>query len=560
MVTSISLHPVMRATGATKPFRRTIGATCDGSLPDDAHRYPIMRLRWIDDAGETHACDLFGLFALLASDKIQQLATLRPHQRQHVHAFACQVAALALLEAGQTDLPTSPRRWRELLLALTPDQPDGSAWDLVVDDWDAPALLQAPGLDTALRNAPKKLVRTPDELDVLRGARNHDLKLGAMRDVGDDDWLYALITLQTGDGLEGRGLYGIVRMNSGYGSRIAVSLQPADLRPGSAFARDVGVLVRAHAAALEAGPMTGSLRLSWLEPWDGTSQLSLSDLDPYAVEICRRGRLLRTASGSLGASLSGSTVPRIDPAGSRGVTGDPWAPVLADGSKSVTIEGSGFGYARLARLLDPERVRLPLLAYRQAHERDAPMMLRACGIVRGQGKTEGFHERIVALPERVLGGDSDERARLGTTLEARLLEASAARSILRHAATMLHSGGPSPEALRFDDAAVQQRVARVTGLVDHRVDLIFFDALWAELADAEPPTARSTHGASWRRRLAELASEAFDAQTDTTGASALCRLRSIARASVILDGRLARFVRVGVEPADAAAAPDETSA
>ena len=34
-----------------------------------------------------------------------------------------------------------------------------------------------------------------------------------------DDWLMALVSLQTQEGVMGAGKYGVARMNSGYGSR-----------------------------------------------------------------------------------------------------------------------------------------------------------------------------------------------------------------------------------------------------------------------------------------------------------------------------------------------------
>ena len=51
----------------------------------------------------------------------------------------------------------------------------------------------------------KNRVETPDELDMLVTGKNHDLKVNVAVNPDLDDWLLALLTLQTMEGVYGRG-------------------------------------------------------------------------------------------------------------------------------------------------------------------------------------------------------------------------------------------------------------------------------------------------------------------------------------------------------------------
>ncbi|MGI4731357.1 MAG: hypothetical protein ACRYFW_06375 [Janthinobacterium lividum] len=87
---------------------------------------------WRDGNGTGYRGSLFGAFAALARGEAWSFPALRPHQASPWHAFTVQVAALALIRAGRDDLPGDEGAWRDLLIALTPDQPGGEAWELVV--------------------------------------------------------------------------------------------------------------------------------------------------------------------------------------------------------------------------------------------------------------------------------------------------------------------------------------------------------------------------------------------------------------------------------------------
>lgn len=114
-----------------------------------------------------------------------------------------------------------PKTTGALLLALSGGE--AGPWALSGPD-DKPAFMQPP--------APKGLnwtpVATPDALDLLITSRNHDLKQQIARHAEPQDWVFALVSLQTSEGYGGAGNNGIARMNGGSSSRplLGISLLP----------------------------------------------------------------------------------------------------------------------------------------------------------------------------------------------------------------------------------------------------------------------------------------------------------------------------------------------
>ena len=195
-------------------------------------------IAWRDEAGTLHRGSLFAVFAALSRGEAWSFPALRPHQREPWHAFTVQVAALALIRAGLDEPPSDETAWRDLLLALTDGQSE--AWELVVDDWSKPALLQPPMVEAANRGDYKNTILTADALDTLVTAKNHDLKGERMVNASEEDWLFALVTLQTASAYGGAKTYGASRMNGKTGSRLIARARPPGGHAAS-FQRDLRV-------------------------------------------------------------------------------------------------------------------------------------------------------------------------------------------------------------------------------------------------------------------------------------------------------------------------------
>lgn len=197
-----------------------------------------------------------GVLAALARDEIESFPALRPHQSMFWHMFLVQLGALALQRGGQSEIPLTEAAWADLLRGLTPAYRDDEPWCLVVSDWSKPAFMQPP-VPNGIKLGSD--VPTPDSLDLLITAKNHDLKQAVSREGNPQDWVFALISLQTGDGYGGRDNHRIARMNGGFSSRAMLTLAPLPLdsrrvmspRNGAWMRREISVLLETRRKVLE---------------------------------------------------------------------------------------------------------------------------------------------------------------------------------------------------------------------------------------------------------------------------------------------------------------------
>ncbi|WP_250529284.1 type I-E CRISPR-associated protein Cse1/CasA [Caballeronia sp. ATUFL_F1_KS4A] len=358
-------------------------------------------IRYRTSHGQERHATLPELFVAFNHDEVCAFPALRPHQRHPWHAFLVQLAAIALYNANRKTPFATAADWRAALLALTPDDGDGAAFALVTPD-DRPAFMQPPcGRGTSLTW--KKRIATPDALDMLVTSRNHDLKGHRMLHAEAEDWIYALVSLQTQEGFLGAGNYGISRMNGGFASRPAVGVVPVG-RWGKRWTRDVQVLLRNREAIVKEHALkeNGGVALVWLQRWEGDSSLSFSELDPFYIEVCRRVRL-QVQHDALNAIATGSKVVRIAANERCGVTGDAWTPINVVEGKALSITPRGFDYKLATKLAFSTKYK-PTIA-RELLEDDGKegLFILAQGIARGKGKTEGYHERRIPIREKTRG-------------------------------------------------------------------------------------------------------------------------------------------------------------
>ena len=415
-----------------------------------------------------------GAFAALARGEARGFSALRPHQRPAWHMFLVQLGALAAWTAGRADLPVAEAEWAAMLRGLTLDRDDDSPWRLVVDDWRKPAFMQAP----MPRERRMSRAETPDALDMLIAARNHDLKRAVMARAAPEDWAFALVSLQTCEGYGGSGRHGVARMNGGSSSRPMLGLAPAptgatgdtSLDPSAWWARDVRRLLETRRAGEEnALGAPGGPALLWLREWPDGEQFDLRELDPWFVEICRRVRLAETGD-AITAHCGASAAARIDAKAYKGSVGDPWAPVHTDG-KGLTLSGGDFDYKRLCELLFSGDWTVPVLA-RAGDGDDADMLLVAEAFSRGNSKTEGFKSRIVPLPGKIARRFAAETA--ATLSKAQMCEIKGFSTALRFALALAAAGGESGKVAKGHYARAKPAHERF----DRAADRLFFPALW----------------------------------------------------------------------------------
>ena len=487
----------------------------------DLLRDPLLGVR--SAAGQQENVTLPGALSRLGADETGAFTALQPHQSHSWHAFLVQLAALALDRAGATDPALPENGWREHLLALTGGRFE--PWCLLVDDLSRPAFMQPPVPEGTLKGF-KGAIPYPDALDILVTSKDHDVKSARIAEPRPEHWVYALVSLQTMQGFSGRDNYGVVRMNGGFGNRPGVAFAPG-LSWGPRFIRDVSILLAERARIIENHGYSDreGEALLWLQPWDGTKSVPIEKCDPFFVEICRRVRLT-DEHGSVAARTAPSKVKRIASSVDNGDTGDIWTP-LKSGGAALTLDGSGFTYRRLSQILFTTDFDLPPAAAIQPGDAD-DMVLVARAMVRGQGKTEGLHQRMVPLPRPIRRrlGNPLERPTLAELAKRRVEQAARVdRSILHPSLCVLLQAGP--EKADFRDGRTQPWRDRFNAAVDQ----MFFTQLWHD-AEATPVEAELR----WAEVLQQLGRAQLNEAIDSAPVPVARRYRAIAAAERVFGG------------------------
>lgn len=479
-----------------------------------------------------------GLMAALARGEVAAFAAQRPHQRPAWHMFLVQLGVLALSAADLVDLPEQEDDWRAALRRLTPDFPDDAPWHLVVEEPGKPGFLQPPdpgGLKWSV-------VETPDLLDMVITSRNHDLKREIAHQAAPQDWIFALVSLQTMEGFGGAGNYGIARMNGGSSSRAMIALAPAAqggrvVDPSIWWRRDVMRLLTGRQGV--AGPA-----LLWSLPWPEKQALTLDRLDPLFIEVCRRVRLTDGPEG-LAAIRATSKAARIEAKEARGVTGDPWAPVHLGEIKTLTLGERDWTYDLLNTLFYANgEWKVPELARAAPEEAVQPMLLIAEAFARGNSKTDGFKSRVIPVPKAVV------KAMFSTwaveLAKGQIAAIVAVDKALRNGLALIAAEGDwdklgKPQYARSQPArAALQRVA----------DAAFFPALWAKLEAGDKDGIAAAH-LVFVRHLAGAARTEFLRAAPGIPCTRIMRPRAEVRGRQTLEAGLGRIFReLGEREAD----------
>ncbi|TVR13372.1 MAG: type I-E CRISPR-associated protein Cse1/CasA [Planctomycetota bacterium] len=460
------------------------------------------------------------LLAALERDEVRGFALLPPHIRQHWHAFLVQLGALALDQAG---LPVDERcrdakHWRKLLRGLTSKWPDDEPWQLVVSDCTQPAFLQ-PGLPKNGIKDLNNLITEADGLDLLITSKDHDIKVARAIAANPEQWCYQLVIYQTASGFSGRDTYGITRMNGGTSSRPAVGLAWS-MDPSKRFRRDLRVLVANCEQVTADKGYQKQIGLCWLEPWDGNKGLAVNRLHPWFIEICRRVRLDLDEDERIIARAGTSKTERIAGKELNGDTGDPWTPVLIDAkgeAKSLTVQAPGWSYRLLAQVLTEQGTERrfawgaclrPHATIDADHE---PLLVVAQVLIRGQGKTEGHHERVVAVPTGLLQKlQTEQRPQIWDLVHQRIEQAGTMQNAcLKPAIAALLQGAANDLDLRSGQASrmLEPWLARF----DRAVDAIFFESLWQDVLGVLDNTMdKETFENKWVKDLFDIALTVLD--------------------------------------------------
>ncbi len=417
---------------------------------------------------------------MLATGQVEDFSALRAHQQMFWHMFLVQLAAIAMHRNQLTAIPTDPEHWQHLLRSLTIKYLTDDPWRLVVDDWQQPAFMQ-PAVPDGITL--KKVLATPDDLDLLITSKNHDLKQSICSQNTVEDWVFALISLQTGDGYAGGagGYQGIARMNKGSASRSLFSLSPQNVHerqnlvnPSCWFQRDLSVLTRTrdNSHSLDFAKEDG-VALVWLSPWPESTQIQTKQLDQWFIEICRRVRL-ESHTQRLIALQGTSRDTRLKTKHLNGSLGDPWQPIHIADRKCFTLGEKGeLNYRKITELFLSGDWETPLLARPTASDVDN-MMLIAMALARGNSRTGGFKSRLVPVSAKTMkkiGGRQKEVYELAQLL---IQSIAAFDRALTESLVLAVASGDSKKKRKE-----QYKYAKLhSDRLDRYADSIFFRHLW----------------------------------------------------------------------------------
>lgn len=499
---------------------------------------PLIRVRLIN--GGSAALSLPDIYEAAATDEVASFPALRPYQRHAWHAFLAQLGAIAVQRADLVALPQAAPEWRTVLRSLTSEFADDQPWQLIVDDPAQPAFMQCPPGNTLSQY--RRRVATPDDLDLLVTAKNHDVKQAVATACAPDDWVFALIDLQTMAGFLGAGNYGVSRMNGGFSARPCLGLAPHNRGLGAHLFHDIHRMLQERPRLLQSFPdyfrAEDGAALLWTGYWDGTASLDLTDLDPYFIEICRRVRL-GPRDGRIEARTAGSKKSRVAAKFANGNIGDFWTPVTRGDAKALSLSRTGFRYDRLAKLLFDRRTYALPRAMTVDEGGKKRWRIVARGMAGGKGKTDGYHERndVVFSPKVVTAfSRRKERDELAEVCDELLEEIAEVSRALRLGVAVAASGGKLLSDLTKTD---RMQAAPYARRFDAAIDPLFFRAVESRFV-AEDEAGKKDERESFAKKMVATANALLEEAVETVPCPAIRRLRAQARASSAFHGRLRR--------------------
>jgi CRISPR system Cascade subunit CasA len=168
------------------------------------------------------------------------------------------------------------------------------------------------------------------------------------------------------------------------------------------------------------------------------------------------------------------------------LTGDAWTPIDVEGGKALTITSNGFNYKLVSELMFGGKYQPPAAQNLSNYANEQGLIFIAQGVTRGQGKTEGYHERRVPISPKVrsllAANQKEPLARLATQ---RIAVIGEVRKLLWLALAVLFASGNSGDSSEGNKA----KASKFSAPLESSEDARFFDDLNEEV-EAEDPIAQ----------------------------------------------------------------------
>lgn len=356
---------------------------------------------------------------LLTGSDISDFPHLGPDQRSYWWRFlvrcgarALRTAELSVDEAVQAPGKELSSTVKDALL----EHSELHDWELCQAEPQLPGFLQSP---TPSGKSPEQEGYRESSAAILTaiiGTKEHERKSGAMRVRTMEELVYALVEYQGGVIFGGRGNYEsqIMGSRSGAGSGTPFMGVLLDRSLALTYRHDVAVLLRNWDLVRDERGLQGTVWALWRLPWDGTKALPAHELDPAFIPYARMVRVGQSDDGTVGTVwFKASKGSRVSDHTEAGHLGDPFTPLVPHPKKDgqLKVRGtlqSGYDYREVVKLLvpsgDDEARRSPTVGALLSHPPVEDLDLRVIfeGTAFEQGKTRGFHRRVIRLPLRAV--------------------------------------------------------------------------------------------------------------------------------------------------------------
>ena len=202
-----------------------------------------------------------------------------------------------------------------------------------------------------------------------------------------------------------------------------------------------------------------------------------------------------------------SEVNRIDAKELKGRLGDPWTPIRKEDGVALTVPKKGFDYGLISKLLANKEY-LPSFFFQQmmpAVSQDY-IVLHGRALVRGQGITEGYHERRVVISKEtaeILFNSRSKEQQIAEIIEKRIAAVAEMRGkVLRPALFCLLQQGP--DEINYGAVSTKAQVEPYLHQLETGVDRDFFKYLWPEI-EAETEDEQHAERNKWLREMRKQA-------------------------------------------------------
>jgi CRISPR system Cascade subunit CasA len=204
--------------------------------------------------------------------------------------------------------------------------------------------------------------------------------------------------------------------------------------------------------------------------------------------------------------------------------------------KALTVDARGFSYKRLADILFEKGFRqAPLQHIGRTDPQGCSYLVICRALARGQGKTEGLHERRIAVPPKAAGyWRSHTLEPLALLAQDRIEQAGKMRGALRYALMMLFQNGPERTNFKQRHNTSEDRARPYLEMLEAEIDRDFFERLFEEIeigSDTdENLAAQRSIRTSWLTNLHEHAKAILKTAEAGSPASAVRHYRAWVRA------------------------------